>query len=128
MNGTEAARRAGYRGNDKTLAAIAIENLGKPRIREEVDHQLAKATAAANVTVEKILWELQVTYIKASDSGNYTAAVRCLELQGKYLKMFSDRIEHVQSIEETSVEELTQLLREIAESGNIDLAKLMYPS
>jgi phage terminase small subunit len=125
MNGTEAARRAGYRGNDRTLAAISIENLGKPMIREEVDRRIAKATAAANVTIEKILWELQATYEKASDAGNYSAAVRCLELQGKYLKMFSDRIEHVQSIEETTTEELMQLLREISESGGIDLAKLM---
>ena len=125
MNGTEAARRAGYKGNDQTLAAIAAENLRKPKIREEIDRRIAKATAAANVTIEKILWELQVTYERASEAGKFSAAVRCLELQGKYLKMFSDRIEHVQSIEEVSNEELSQLLREIAESGGIDLAKLM---
>ena len=29
-NGTEAARRAGYRGNDNTLRAVASENLTKP--------------------------------------------------------------------------------------------------
>lgn len=33
-NGTQAAREAGYKGSDKTLAAVAIENLGKPRIQE----------------------------------------------------------------------------------------------
>ena len=125
MNGTEAARRAGYRGNDRTLAAISIQNLGKPMIREEVDRRIAKATAAANVTIERVLWELQVTYERASEAGKYSAAVRCLELQGKYLKMFLDRIEHVQSIEETSTADLIQLIREITKSGSFDLAKLM---
>ena len=41
-------------------------------------------------------------------SGHYSAAVRCLELQGKYLKMFSDKIEHVQTIEEFSTDELVE--------------------
>ena len=121
LNGTEAARRAGYKGNDKTLAATAIENLGKPRIREEIDRILGEAMAAADVTIEKVLRELQITYERASEAGNFSAAVRCLELMGKYLKMFSDRIEHVQTIEEVPIEKLTQLLREIAESGGIDL-------
>ena len=125
MNGTEAARRAGYKGNDRTLAAVAIENLGKPMIREEIDRRIAGATAAAGVTVEKILWELQVTYERASEAEKYSAAVRCLELQGKYLKMFSDRIEHVQSIDSVTTEDLIRLLREIADSGGIDLANLV---
>lgn len=126
MNGTEAARRAGYKGNDRTLAAVAIENLGKPMIRQEIDRQVAEATAAAGVTIEKILWELQVTYARASEAGKYSAAVRCLELQGKYLKMFSDRIEHVQSIDSASIEELVELLREIVEEGGIDLLELLH--
>lgn len=125
MNGTEAARRAGYRGNDRTLAAMAIDNLGKPMIRAEIDRRISEATAAAGVTIEKILWELQVTYENASEAKNFSAAVRCLELLGKYLKMFSDRIEHVQSIDSVTTEELTRLLREISNSGGIDLASLI---
>ena len=31
-NGTEAARRAGYKGNDVTLGQVAAENLKKPQI------------------------------------------------------------------------------------------------
>lgn len=75
--------------------------------------------------MEKILWELQVTYERASEAEKYSAAVKCLELMGKYLKMFSDRIEHVQSIDSVTTEELTRLLREIADGGGIDLAGLI---
>ncbi len=58
-------------------------------------------------------------------NGHYSAAVRCLELQGKYLKMFSDKIEHVQTIEELSTDELVEMLREVNQSGNLDLGRLL---
>jgi phage terminase small subunit len=35
-NATDAARRAGYHGNGKTLSAIGLENLEKPGIKEAV--------------------------------------------------------------------------------------------
>jgi len=35
-NGTAAAREAGYKGNDQTLAAVAYENLRKPHIAEKI--------------------------------------------------------------------------------------------
>ena len=36
-NATEAARIAGYKGNDATLSAVGSENLRKPLIRSELD-------------------------------------------------------------------------------------------
>lgn len=36
FNATEAARRAGYNGNDATLAVIGSENLRKPKIAAEI--------------------------------------------------------------------------------------------
>ena len=35
-NGADAARRAGYRGNNETLAAVAYENLRKPHIAQKI--------------------------------------------------------------------------------------------
>lgn len=129
MNGTEAARRAGYKGNDGTLANTAAENLRKPYIRQEIDIRLDAALSGANITVEKVLRDLEITYVKALTDGHYTAAVRCLELQGKYLKMFTDKIEHVeQPIDEMSTEELVQMLFEISKSGGLDLGKLLAES
>ncbi len=125
MNGTEAARRAGYKGNDNTLASVAVENLRKPAIRQEIDRRMALLMSNAKITVEKVLRDLEVTRVKALLDCNYSAAVRCLELQGKYLKMFSDRIEHVQAIEDISTEELVQLIRELIKEGDINLFGLM---
>ncbi len=125
LNGTEAARRAGYKGSDNTLASVATENLRKPAIREKIDRRLKVANAGAGVTIEWILKELQATYERATDDRKYSVAVRCLELQGKYLKMFSDRIEHVQTIEDVTTEGLVQLIREVSESGGLDLIGLL---
>jgi len=125
MNGTEAARRAGYKGSDGTLRTTAAENLTKPNIRCEIDRRLSEALSGADITVESVLRNLEITRIKALADSHYSAAVRCLELQGKYLKMFTDKIEHVQTIEETSTEDLIQLLREIAKSGGLDLDQLL---
>ena len=125
MNGTEAARRAGYKGSDNTLASVATENLRKPAIRKEIDRRLNVAAAGAAVTVERVLRQLQATFAMAFDAGKYSPAVRCLELQGKYLKMFSDQIEHVQSLEDCSTEGLVELLREVIANGGLDLDALL---
>ncbi len=39
--------------------------------------------------------------------------------------MFSDKIEHVQTIEELSTDELVEMLREVNQSGNLDLGRLL---
>lgn len=125
MNGTEAARRAGYAGNDATLSSMAKENLRKPHIRAEIDERLNSALSETNITVEKILGNLESTRIQAMVEGRYGAAVRCSELQGKYLKMFTEKVEHVQTIDEISTKELVDLLNELIRSGHVDIRALL---
>jgi phage terminase small subunit len=125
MNGTEAARRAGYKGTDKTLAVVASENLSKPNVRKMIDERLEKALSGSDVTVEAVLRRVQVIGDKALESEQYASAAKCAELHGKYLKMWTERIEHVQTIEDVSTEELVRLMREIAENGGIDLIRLI---
>ncbi len=124
-NGTEAARRAGYKGDDGSLAKIAWENSRKPHVAAYLDELTKKALAGAEVTIEKVLRDLEQSRLKSLADGQYAPAVRCSELQGKYLKMFVDKIEHVQTIEDVPTQELVRLLREIAEAGGIDLARLI---
>ncbi len=50
LNGTQSAREAGYRGNDATLAAVASENLRKPKVKAYVDKLLeARALSKGEV-------------------------------------------------------------------------------
>jgi len=46
-NGVEAARIAGYKGNDVTLAAVAYENLRKPQIVQHIAELRAEAEKQA---------------------------------------------------------------------------------
>lgn len=125
MNGTEAARRAGYKGNDNQLGTIAAENMQKPAVRELIDKRLEKALSGADVTVEAVLRRVQVIGDKALEDRQYASAAKCAELHGKYLKMWTERIEHVSTIEDVSDQELVRLLHEIAEKGGIDLNRLI---
>jgi len=124
-NATESARRAQYKGSDTTLTSVGAENLRKPYIRKEIDKLEAEALRNADVTIEKVLKDLETQRLEALASKQYAAAVRCSELQGKYLKMFTDRVEHVQTIEDVETVELVRLLRKIAEAGGIDLIELL---
>ena len=124
-NGTESARRAGYAGSENTLAAIAYENLRKPQIAEEIKRLEEKAIAAANVTIEKVLRDVELQRQMALNAGQLAPAVKCSELQGKYLKMWVEKIEHVQTIEDVGTPELARMLRELAEVAGIDLVGLL---
>lgn len=79
----------------------------------------------ADVTVEATLRRVSTIGDKALADGQYASAAKCAELHGKYLKMWTERIEHVQTIEDVSTQELVRLAREIMEAGGIDLVRLL---
>jgi phage terminase small subunit len=54
FNGTQAARRAGYQGDDASLAVIASQNLRKPRIVEIIHNYLAEKSMG----FEEVLFRL----------------------------------------------------------------------
>lgn len=91
MNGAAAARRAGYAPH--TANRIASEILSKPDIRAEIDCLLAEITEQNKLNVKKVLEDLETTRIKAFEDGRLSAALRASELQGKYLNMFTDKIQ-----------------------------------
>jgi phage terminase small subunit len=125
MVGIEAARRAGYTGNPNVLGVTANRTLNKPNVKAAIEAKLKKALAGAEVTVESILRRLTVLGEEARAETQYASAVRCAELQGKYLKMFTDRIEHVGTIEDVSTERLVELLRESLERGGLDIRGIL---
>ena len=125
MNGTEAARRAGYKGNANTLSTVAVENLLKPAIIAEVDKRMAKAMSGADVTVEYVLRRINILGEKALQLEQMSPAVRCAELLGKYLSMWTDKIEHVVDYEDMSTEDLVRLLKIVTEAGGVNLGELL---
>lgn len=55
-NATEAARRAGYKGNDVTLASVGRENLGKPQITAAIAQRQEADPAVATRQERQAFW------------------------------------------------------------------------
>jgi len=125
FNGTEAARRAGYQGSANVLAGVAFDNLRKPNIAKEVDRLKTIALSGADVTVEAVLRRIAVVGAQALEAGKFGPAARCAELHGRYLKMFTDKIEHTVSIDEVTDEQLAELVKEFAEAAGVDISQFV---
>lgn len=54
LNGTEAARRAGYKGENYTLASVASENLRKPNISRAIGERLDALAMPANEVLSQL--------------------------------------------------------------------------
>lgn len=107
LNGTQAAIRAGY--SQDTASAIATENLSKPSIIARIDELKIEKAEAASITPEFVLKGLKTVAERTmqgvqvyDNEGNPTGewkfdsagANRSLELLGKHLTLFADRVEH----------------------------------
>jgi phage terminase small subunit len=54
FNATDAARRAGYKGNDNTLSSVGYDNLRKPEIATLVDTRINEAAMSANEVLARL--------------------------------------------------------------------------
>lgn len=54
LDGVKAARKAGYKGDENTLAVIASENLRKPHIAAEIEKQLSERIMSANEVAARL--------------------------------------------------------------------------
>lgn len=109
-NATQAAIRAGY--SKKTAASIAWELLEKPDVKEFIGRHQEEARKNATVTVDGIVDQLRdiASNIMAKDSDR----IRALELIGKYLGMFTERVEMKGQID-TAVTKLDGILKQLDE-------------
>lgn len=107
LNGTQAAIRAGY--SKHTAHVIATENLRKPKIALKVAEAMAQRAASTELTAEWIVERLVENANRAMEAepvrdamGNPTGIYRyegsvankALELLGKHLGIFLDKIQH----------------------------------
>jgi phage terminase small subunit len=88
-NATEAARLAGYTGNDVTLAAVGFENLRKPHIRAAID-QRTKAEISPLVAARKERQEFW-TEVMRSNKDEMAYRLQASALLGKSEGDFLER-------------------------------------
>src|SRR5262245_6518269 len=93
-NGTEAARRAGYKGSDNVLGVQAHHNLRHPKIASAIKQELAKV--AVEVTPVRVQRRLDEIGRAAQEAGQFGPAVRAEELLGKSCGTWADQSLQVQ--------------------------------
>lgn len=97
LNATQAAVRAGY--SRKTAGSIGQENLKKPAIQAELQVLMQERGEKTTISQEMVVKELQkIAFADASDVAvselKYSNKIRALELLGKHLGMYVEKVEH----------------------------------
>ena len=119
FNATAAAKSAGYEANSPhAFEQIGYKNLRTPKVHTAIAKVFNEVYATANLSIEKVLMDLEMTRVQSMRRGLYSVAVKCSELHGKYLKMFVDRVEHVRTVDDATEEELVRLLGDLV--GKLD--------
>lgn len=91
-NGTEAARLAGYKGNDDTLRQVAAENLAKPHIAETIQkrHEVEEQPLIADRQQRQMFW----SKVMQDENEDMRTRLRASELLGRSEADFIERINH----------------------------------
>ena len=89
LNATQSAIRAGY--SEKTANVIAYEILNRVEIKAEIEKRLKEKSNQNDISVDMIISELKK--IAFNNSLATRDRLKALELLGKYLKMFTYKIE-----------------------------------
>jgi len=90
-NGTKAALAAGY--SQKSAHVTATKLLKQEAIRERIVELQAENMRRNLITVDKVLSDLEHDKLLAREAGQYSVAKGCTELQGRFLAMFTDKVE-----------------------------------
>lgn len=90
FNASAAAIRAGYSVN--TSYEMGYENLNKPHIRQSIDDKIKAITEKNSDKVAYVLSSL-MEISRTSDQEKLQHRVKSLELLGKYMAMWSDKLE-----------------------------------
>jgi phage terminase small subunit len=88
LNATGAARRAGY--SAKTASEIGFENLKRPEIQKAITEAQDDRAVRTALDQDYVITHL-VEIVEAAEAKE-AKATRSLELLGKHLGMFADRI------------------------------------
>lgn len=107
LNATQAAIRAGY--SEKTAYSQGQRMLKKVEVKEAIDKSLTKRSDKLDLSAEYVLGSLKAVAERCmqaepildregNETGEYrfdsSGANRSLELLGKYMKLFTDKVEN----------------------------------
>ena len=89
-NASEAARKAGY--SEKTATSQGARLLTYANVSARITQLQAEAAERAEIEIDDVIEMLMESYKDAKSANQHGPAVRAVELIGKHLAMFKDRI------------------------------------
>jgi phage terminase small subunit len=94
LNATKAAERAGY--SPKTANQQGPRLLVNVGVAQAVDEALTKQAERAQLTADEVIKGIRANIRRCESLEDYEpfAALKGWELLGRYLKMFTDKVEH----------------------------------
>ena len=113
LNATQAAIRAGY--SEKTAYSIGQENLKKPAVAEAVVAAQAKRSERTEITQDYVIREITQVIEDRRGTGEHSnpnAVLKGVELLGRHLAMFTDKVDTRLTLENLSDEELDEQIAE----------------
>ncbi len=106
-NASEAARKAGY--SIRTAPSQGARLLKNAHVSARITQLQAEAAARAEIEIDDVIDMLLASYKDAKDAGQHGPAVRAVELLGKTLRMFTDKISYSEE-QGTSDDDLIEAL------------------
>lgn len=114
LNGTAAAKRAGYKGTDTVLGKQAHELLKNPLVAIQVQEAMDERAKRTEITQDYVLTKIKETIERCSQAEQvmefdhntkemvptgewkfeHNGVLKGCELLGRHLKLFTDKIEH----------------------------------
>lgn len=91
QNATKAAIRAGY--SEKTARSIGQRLLTKVDIKKYIDEKLERLSRKTDITAEWVINELKKNHQLAQQNNEINASNKALELLGKHLQLFTDKMQ-----------------------------------
>ena len=113
-HGTKSAVAAGY--SEKSAYSQASTLLKNPKIQQRIKELHTENMSRNNMTVDKVLADLEHDKIMARQAGQYSVAKECSVAQGKYLAMLTDNIKQTTEEPPKLFEEEKAIYREAAKS------------
>lgn len=112
LNGTAAAIRVGY--GVKGARRSATRMLATPAVKARVEALMAERAEATKIDAAFVVKELTRNASESRERGDYHASNRALELLGRHLAMFTDKLNvDFRDVATLSDEELEAEAREL---------------
>jgi phage terminase small subunit len=115
LNGTKAYLRAGYKVSEKVAGVNACRLLGDARIQKLIREGMARRAERCQVSQDEVVVQLKTIAFCADERTR--DQLKALELLGRHLGMFTDRVDATVDVKDSLAEHLVKARERVRNMG-----------